>query len=620
MFLIFACAIFPFHPIGPQSPTTPITVAEVRTLYNKVEMMIPMRDGIKLYCNAYVPKNADGRSPILLERTPYSAGPYGPDTYKSFSGSHKFIENGYIFAFEDVRGKNHSEGEFMDVRPEGGGKYNPSDIDESTDCYDTIDYLVKNLKGNNGSVGVTGISYPGFYAACAGINSHPALKAISPQAPVSEYFKGDDIHHNGAFFMEDAFNFDIWFGQRRKGPGEHLNMPRIDRGEDGEYAWFLSQMPLANLTKEYMLGNVFWNQVMDHGIYDDFWQRRTLESHLKNIRCAVLTVGGFFDAEDMYGALNVYKAIDKLNPGIDNSIVMGPWFHGGWARSTGRTFGDIDFGSDVSIYFREAVEFPFFDHYLRGGPDPHLPKALMFETGANKWDSFDSWPPKANHKNLYLNVGKGLTWEKPKAENEAADSYVNDPLHPTDYTEKPVRERPREYMIADQRFNEAKPDVLTYETTPLDSAVTTWGPVKVDLFASTTGTDADFVVKLIDVLPPNAPDNHIAGQVVPMANYEMLVRAEIMRGKFRNSYSAPEPFIPGAVTAVDFHLNDVCHTFLKGHRIMVQIQSSWFPLVDPNPNKFVDIYHATPDDFQKAIIRLMRSTKFPSHIELCVKP
>ncbi len=595
-------------------------VQEIRNLYNKVEMMIPMRDGVKLCCEAYVPKNANGHSPVLLERTPYGAGPYGPATFRTFRGSHKFIENGYIYAYEDVRGKGNSEGDFVDVRPEDGGKDKPSDIDESTDTYDTIDYLVKNLKGNNGSVGIFGISYPGFYTACAGIDTHPALKAISPQAPVSDWFRGDDFHHNGAFFMEDAFNFYLFFGAPRAKPGERPNFPQIDRGRNGEYAWFLSQMPLANLTTQYMKDRLFWNQLMDHGSLDDFWQRRILEPHLKNVHCAVLTVGGFFDAEDMYGALHVFQSMAKENPGLDNRIVMGPWYHGGWSRAPGRTFGDIDFGSDTSSYFQENVEFPFFDHYLRGGPDPHLPKALMFETGSNKWDSFASWPPAVKHENLYFGPDKSLTWSAPAASNaDAGDSYVSDPAHPTDYTDQPVFQRPREYMIADQRFNEAKPDVLTYETQPLDRDVTTLGPVKVDLFAKTTGTDADFVVKVIDVFPPSAGDNLIGGRSVPMGNYEMLVRADIFRGKFRKSFSDPIPFQPGVATSVNFQLNDMCHSFLKGHRIMIQVQSSWFPLVDVNPNRFVDIYHASGSDFQKATVTLLRSQKYPSHLELGVR-
>ncbi|HEY3782960.1 MAG TPA: CocE/NonD family hydrolase [Fimbriimonadaceae bacterium] len=592
---------------------------EESTLYNKVEYRIPMRDGIHLYCAVYVPKTADGHSPILMQRSPYGSGPYGADKFRPFPGSHKFIENKYVFAFEDVRGKYESDGQFMDVRPEDGAKEHPNDIDESTDTYDTIDYLIKNVPGNNGSVGIFGISYPGFYTACAGINSHPALKAISPQAPVSEWFKGDDFHHNGAFFVEDAFNFYLWFGQERPlrtatpSPG-----PRVNRGINGEYDFFLSHMPLSKLSQDYMQNLVFWNQMMNHGTFDDFWQRRSSLAHLKDVHCAVMTVGGFFDAEDMYGALHVFQSMQQLNPSIDNTIVMGPWFHGGWAGGEGQTFGDIDFGQDPGAYYRDQVEFPFFDHYLRGAPKPDLPKALMFETGSNKWDRFDKWPPKVNHKNLYLQAEKGLAWSKPSQSGEAADSYVSDPTHPDSFTAEPIFDRPREYMIADQRFNESKSDVLTYETQPLKSDLTVAGPLQANLFVTTTGTDSDFVVKVIDVLPPDAPDNTIQGKTVKMSNYEMLLRGDIFRGKFRNSFTTPEAFTPGKVTPLNFTLNDVCHTFKAGHRIMVQVQSSWFPLVDINPNKFMDIYHAMPDDFQKATIQIVRSSKYPSHIDFGV--
>lgn len=616
-----AACVYALQPAPTQARARQVTGSqEVREKYKKIEYRIPMRDGVKLYCAVYVPKDADGHSPIMLERTPYSAGPYGDTMRGGFRGSHKFIENNYIFAYEDVRGRFMSEGYFVDVRPEDGGKYHPNDIDESTDTYDTIDFLVKNVPGNNGKVGMWGISYPGFYTACGGIDSHPALKAISPQAPVSEWFKGDDFHHNGAFFMEDAFDFYLFFGLPRTGPTPNYQSvgPAIDRGNSGAYDFFLKNMPLQNLTDKFMSpGFEFWHQLMDHGSYDDFWQRRSLEPHLKNVHCAVMTVGGFFDAEDMYGALHVFKAIQKLNPGIENTIVMGPWFHGGWAGGTGRTFGDIDFGSDVSIDYRDNVEFPFFDYHLRGGPKPDRPTALMFETGSNKWVSFSEWPPKINRKDLYFESNKGLDWSKPADQDpNSGDDYASDPAKPVMFTEKPLGRRPREYMIADQRFDDNNPGVLSFETQPLSADLTVAGPLKANLFVTTTGTDADFVVKLIDVMPAAQPDNKIFGNMVKMGDYEMLVRAEIMRGKFRDSYSNPKPFVPGQITPVNFELNDTCHTFKTGHRIMVQIQSSWFPLVDLNPNKFVDIYHATPADFQKATLRLIHSAKYPSHIDL----
>ena len=609
MLLFLLCACMSFG----QSPN-------VKDNYNKVEYRIPMRDGVKLYTAVYVPKNANGRSPIMLGRTPYSAGPYGPDKFRTrFPGSPKFIENGYIFAFQDVRGRFMSEGEFVDVRPEDGGKYHPNDIDESTDTWDTIDYLVKHVPGNNGQVGMWGISYPGFYTACGGIDSHPALKAISPQAPVSEWFKGDDFHHNGAFFLQDAFDFYLFFGLPHPGPIESYHSD-VRVSHPNAYNFFLQNMPLKNLTDKYLSnGFQFWHDLMDHPNYDDFWQRRSLEPHLKNVHCAVMTVGGFFDAEDMYGALHVYQAIEKQNPGIENTIVMGPWFHGGWSFGAGRYFGDMDFGQDPSTYFRDNVEFPFFDYHLRGGPNPNRPEALMFETGSNKWDSFAQWPPKAVRRNLYLESDMGLDWSKPAgADPKGGDSYIADPAKPVPYNGQPVDRRTREYMIADQRFNDNQPGVVEYETKPLDHDLTLAGPIKADMFVTTTGTDADLLVKVIDVFPADAPSNQIGSRTVSLSNYEMLLRWEIMRGRFRNSYSNPQPFTPGQVTPVNFQLNDVCHTFKAGHRIMVQVQSSFFPLVDVNPNTFVDIYKASPSDFQKATIKVIRSAKYPSHVELPV--
>ena len=595
---------------------------EIREKYNKFEYGIPMRDGVKLYTSVYVPKNADGHSPIMLSRTPYSAGPYGPDRYRSnMPGSHKFIDNNYIFAFQDVRGRYMSEGEFVDVRPEDGGKYHANDIDESTDTYDTIDFLIKNVPGNNGRVGMWGISYPGFYTACGGIDSHPALKAISPQAPVSEWFIGDDFHHNGAFFLQDAFDFYHFFGLPHPGPIENYSGgTQIDRGTGGAYGFFLREMPLQNLTDKYMSnGFQFWHDLMSHPNYDDFWQRRSLEPHLRNVHCAVMTVGGLFDAEDMYGALHVYQAIEKQNPGIENSIVMGPWPHGGWAGRSGRVFGDIDFGADAGVYFRNDVEFPFFDYHLRGGPKPNIPEALVFETGSNQWDSYATWPPKTARRDLYFEPDRALTWTKPTIRNpESGDTYVSDPAHPVSYSPDEPDRRTREYMITDQHFAEESPYVLTYETPPLDHDITLAGSINADLFVTTTGTDADFVVKVIDAFPDNAPDATYGDRTVKMADYEMLVRWEIMRGRFRNSYSNPQPFTPGKVTPVNFRLNEVNHTFKAGHRIMVQVQSGMFPLVDINPNKFVNIYHASPADFQVATIKLVRSNRYPSHLDVSV--
>lgn len=586
--------------------------------YSKVEYMIPMRDGIKLYCQVYVPKDVAGKHPILMERTCYGAGPVGPNAFKSFRGSHKFLDAGYIFAFEDVRGKNQSEGDYVNIRPElvPGEK-----VDESTDTYDTIDYLVKHVPENNGAVGLWGISYPGFYAGAGGINSHPALKAISPQAPVSEWFIGDDVHHNGAFFLQDNFDFSQGFDVPRPAPGQRGDAPQFDRGTKGPYAFFLSGGDAANFGVEFYKNKIpYWKELAEHPNYDDYWKARSLERHIKGVKCAVLTVGGWFDAEDMYGALNLPKAVAKLNPGTPNFQVMGPWFHGMWAGRAGggQTFGDLDFGMPTATYFQDNIEFPFFEKYLRGQNIPAPAKATMFQTGLNQWKTFDIWPPKnLGSKKIYLAADQKLGDVKPTTAGN--DTYVNDPAAPTPYLAKPeTPRRTREYMIDDQRWADPRPDVLHYSGEVLDHDVSVAGPVGVDLWVTTTGSDADFVVKVIDVWPSDSAE--ISSHGVSMAGYEQNLRADIFRARFRNSFEKPVPIVPGRPTEVRFTMNDVLHTFKKGHRIMVQIQSDWFPLVDRNPNKFVDIYYAKPEDYQKATISILRDKTHASSIKFGTLP
>lgn len=585
--------------------------------YSKIEYMIPMRDGVKLYTQVYVPKDVPGKHPILMERTPYNAGPYGPNTFQFFRGSPKLREKGYIFAFQDVRGKYHSEGDYVNIRPEL--KPGQKGIDESSDTWDTVDYLVKHVPDNNGAVGMWGISYPGFYTAVGAIHTHPALKAISPQAPVSDWFVGDDFHHNGAFFVEDAFDFSIFFDRVRPGPGqEPASLPPIDRGEGGAYDFFLRTGALPNYDRLYLHGLIpYWNELMDHDTYDQYWKDRSLPSHMRDVRCAVLTVGGWFDAEDQWGALHTSAATGRQNPGTPNFLVMGPWYHGMWASRQGRTFGDLDFGQNTSQYFQDNVEFPFFEKYLRGQDVPAPAAMTAFETGTNQWRTFSVWPPKDLGKASFY-LGPDGTLSPAKTKTVGQDSYVYDPASPTPYVADYAnnRRRTREYMIDDQRFAEKRPDVLTYRSEPLGQDLTVAGPIHVDLWASTTGTDADFVVKVIDVWPSDATETSPKG--VPMAGYEQLVKGDIFRGKFRRSYSRPVPFVPGQPTEVKFNLNDLLHTFKKGHRVMIQVQSAWFPLVDRNPNKFVDINKASDADFQKATISLYRSAKYPTHVEFGV--
>lgn len=581
----------------------------VRDTYTKYEYMIPMRDGVKLYTQVYVPKDNSAKHPILMERTCYNAGPYGPDAYPGgFRGSVKLREKGYIFAYQDVRGKYHSEGDYVNVRPQL--KPGQKGIDESTDTWDTVDYLVKNVPNNNGAVGLWGISYPGFYAGVGGINTHPALKAISPQAPVSDWFLGDDVHHNGAFFQQDTFDFALFFDAPR---GQEP--VRIDREGKSAYDFYLGLGSLANWDAKLLKGKLpYWYELMDNGTYNDYWKDRALPQQMKNVKCACLFVGGMFDAEDMWGALYNYAHTERQNRGIQNFLVMGPWFHGMWAGGTGQTFGDIDFGSQTSTFYRDEIEFPFFEKYLRGQNIPAPAEATIFETGANQWRKFAQWPPKGLRDfDLFFTGNKGLSTTKPS--DTGSESYDYDPAAPTPYIAdyKDSKRRPREYMIADQRFAAARPDVIAYQTAPLPADQRVVGPVDADLWITTTGTDLDLVVKIIDVWPDDAQEKSPKGDSI--AGYQQLIRGDIFRGKFRNSFEKPEPFKPGEPTRVKFKLNEMLHTFKKGHRIMVQVQSAWFPLVDRNPNQFVDIYKAKDTDFIKATITLLRDPKHPSAIK-----
>jgi putative CocE/NonD family hydrolase len=597
----------------------------VKSHYTKYEYQIPMRDGVKLFTSVYVPKDAKDRYPIVLDRTPYSVQPYGTDQYKSDLGpSPVFGTEGYIVAYQDVRGRWMSEGEFVNMRPHRATKSGPQDIDESTDTFDTIDWLIKNVPGNNGRVGMWGISYPGFYAAAGMIDAHPALKAASPQAPVTDWFTGDDWHHNGALQLPHAFNFLASFGHPRPLPTK--KMPeRFDHGTPDGYAFFLRMGPLSNANARYFKNDVpFWNEIMQHGTFDDFWKARNLRAHLKNIKPAVMTVGGWFDAENLFGALETYKRVEANSPGATNVLVMGPWRHGGWGHSDGASLGPISFNSKTAEYYREKIEFPFFQYYLKGKGAPTFPEAWVFVTGTNEWRTFDVWPPRgARRRSLYLRSGGGLASEPPSDTNGTPfDEYVSDPAHPVEYIDRLEIGMTGDYMIQDQRFASHRPDVLVYESEPLASDITIAGPVDAKLFVSTSGTDSDWVVKLIDVYPDDyaGPETNGPNASVKLGGYQQLVRGDVMRGKFRNSLEKPEPFEPNHPTPVNFTMSDAAHTFRSGHKLMVQIQSSWFPLIDRNPQKFVDIYNATDGDFQKATERIYRNAEMPSHLEVLELP
>jgi len=596
-------------------------VFDVKAHYTKSEHLIPMRDGVKLFTAVYAPKDTSQRYPIMLNRTPYSIAPYGLDDYRAPLGpSIQMAKDGYIFVYQDVRGRFMSEGEFIDARPYNPDKNGPSEIDESSDAYDTIEWLLKNVPNNNGRVGMWGISYPGFYTSMGMIRAHPALKAASPQAPIGDWFIGDDWHHHGAFFLVDAFNFYSTVGQPRPKPTT-ARPPGFDHGTPDGYRFFLDMGPLPNANKKYFKGEIaFWNKMMKHGTYDDFWKARNVMQHLKNIAPAVMVVGGWFDAEDLYGTLQTYQATERQSPRTYNILVMGPWFHGGWARGDGEMLGNIQFGSKTASYYRENIEYAFFNYYLKGKGELRLPEASAFMTGANEWKSYDRWPPESvQEKALYFHSGGKLSFDPPQTGGEAFDEYLSDPSKPVPYVPEITNRRGIvTYMVEDQRFAAMRPDVLVYESEPLTEDITIAGPITANIFFSTTGTDADVVVKLIDVYPNDAPDNHPNPREVRMGGYQMLVRGDCLRAKFRNSYEKPEPMVPNRPTKVSFVLQDIHHRFLKGHRIMVQVQSSWFPLVDRNPQKFVDIYNATEADFQKAMHRVYRSVNLSSHLRVNV--
>lgn len=587
----------------------------IRQNYIKIERMVPMRDGVKLFTSIYLPKDSTKTYPIMLDRTPYSVAPYGPDAYKTALGpSMLFARDGYIFVYQDVRGRYMSEGDFVAVRPYIPNKKKKTEIDESSDTYDAIDWLIKNVRSNNGKVGTWGISAPGFYTTATVIDAHPALKAASPQAPVTDWFMGDDRHHNGAFFLMGTFAFLSSYGQPRPVPTPKGSPGYSAYGTPDSYQFFLDMGPIKNINEKIFKNqNAIWNEMMDHGTYDEFWQARTPVPHLKNIKPAVMTVGGWFDQEDLYGPLKTYAGIERNSPKSPNVLIMGPWIHGGFARSTGESLGNIKFGSKTSTFYRETIEFPFFNHYLKDTPDPQLPKAYIFETGSNVWKKYDQWPPKnSEEKSLYLQPNGKLSFTPPTG-TAAPDEYVSDPKKPVPFTSEIRIIRGSDFMYEDQRFAATRPDVLVFESESLTEDMTISGNVMADLFVATTGTDADFVVKLIDVYPDDAP-NDSPIPTTKMGGFQLLVRGEVMRAKFRKSFSKPEPLVPNEVTEVKFDMQDAAHTFKKGHKLMVQVQSSWFPLVDRNPQKFVNIYQATEADFQKATHKVYFSDKQASRV------
>jgi putative CocE/NonD family hydrolase len=595
-------AIFAQESISPEN--------SIRLRYEKKEYMIPMRDGVKLHTTVYSPKDTTRTYPLLMKRTPYSCSPYGPDSYPSSLGpSEYFSKAGYIFVNQDVRGRFMSEGTFEQVTPHIVNKSNNTQVDESSDTYDTIDWLLKNLSNHNGRVGMYGISYPGFYCSAGMIDAHPALRAVSPQAPVGDWYFDDFLHH-GAFFLAHAYRWLINNAQERTGPTTERppaeSLPSIDG-----YHLFLEAGTIEEINKRLLKGRVaFWTDMMSHPNRDEFWKKREILPHLKNVAPAVMVVTGWYDAEDLYGSFKTYATVEKLNPGINNVLVVGPWIHGGWASGDGDKLGEVSFSSKTAAFYRAEIEFPFFEKYLKDRDYSEPAEATVFETGSNVWRTFSHWPPRQSQsKRLYFREGGTLQPAPPESPaNSSFDEYVSDPGKPVPYTEKITNRMTVEYMVEDQRFAARRPDVLTYQTPVLEEDVVIAGPIQVSLWTTITGTDSDFVVKLIDVQPDGTNPS-------TLPNYQMMLRSEVIRGRFRESYESPKAFEPGVPTQIQVELLDVLHRFKKGHRIMIQVQSTWFPLIDRNPQKFVpNIYFAKPEDFQRSTQRILRTKDYSSNI------
>jgi len=613
-------------PVLAAAQTPPASICDT---YTKREVMIPMRDGVRLHTVIYAPRDTTRPHPIVMTRTPYSSAPYGETRCPNVpprGQSRAYFDLGYIGVTQDVRGRFMSEGAFVDVRPVVEHRTS-TDIDETTDTWDTVEWLIHNVPGNNGRVGVRGTSYPGFYASMAAISAHPAIKVVSPQAPVTEWMGGDDFFHNGALLLPHFFDFYAAFGWPRPQPTTQ-DFHRFDHGTPDGYAFFLQRLgALSNVNPRFYHDSIaMWDQVLQHTMWDEWWAARSARPHLRNLQPAMLWVGGWFDTENLWGALHAYAAAESQSPGATNRLVMGPWSHGQWNWDTGDSLGAIPWGMATSQFFTDSIEVPFFRYYLEGGsvPAPREYEAAVFETGADRWHFVDAWPPRGTSAtDLYLREGNALSFDAPPAAPRAFDQYVSDPARPVPYTDAITHWYQNGFMVEDQRFASRRPDVLVYTTPPLERDLTVAGPIGVDLVVSTSGTDQDFIVKVVDVYPDDYQGENLTGADARRANqrwggYQMLVRGDVMRGKYRNSTARPEAFRPDVATPLRFQLNDAYHTFRAGHRVMVQVQSTWFPMVDRNPGRFMDIFRATDADFRPTTQRVYRSAALPSHLVLPV--
>ncbi len=596
VFFLIACGAVMAQPMKPAE-----LADYVKAHYTKYEYRIAMRDGKRLFTAVYVPKDGTKTYPFLLSRTPYSVAPYGADKYRGSLGPDEaYAKSGYIFVYQDVRGRYMSEGEFVEMTPHKAVKRGPADIDESTDTYDTIEWLLKNVPGNNGRAGIVGISYPGFYAAAGMIEAHPALKAASPQAPIIDLFQGDDAYHNGAFYLAANFGFYAFFGKKKTEPElPDANARRFDFGTRDGYAFYQKLGPLANADEKYFKReSPYWSDLLAHTSYDEFWKARNLGVHIQNIQPAVLTVGGWYDAEDLQGPFTVDAMLAKNSPQTPRTLVLGPWAHGGWARGDGDKLGSVKFHQKTGPWFRANVEFPFFEHHLKEKADPKLARAIVFETGSNRWRKLEQWPPAGDKRMFYFQPGGKLSLTPPAGKSGPSE-YTADPAHPVPFVGYTALGMTQEYMVSDQRFAATRPDVLTFVSEVLEEDLVMAGPLEPQLFLETTGTDADYVVKVIDVYPDDYPEQ---------GGYQQLLRGEPFRAKFRESMEKPKALEPGKGFEVKFTMPGICHNFRRGHRVMVQIQSSWFPLVDLNPQKFGDIPNMKSSEFQKATHKLFHET------------
>jgi putative CocE/NonD family hydrolase len=613
-------------PLGAQPQGDPALAARIRQNYRKIEVKIPVRDGVKLFTSIYLPKDTTRRYPVLMSRTPYSVAPYGDTLFKAAlgpSGNPKYVADGYIFVYQDARGRHFSEGTFREMMPLLEKHDKPTDVDEGTDTYDTVEWLLQNLP-TNGKMGLYGTSYPGFYTSASCLSRHPALVACSPQAPMTDIWMGDDDFHGGAFLLPHNFGFYIRFGRGpRKEPGFDPVYP-FTMGTPDAYQFYLDMGPVGPGSRKYLTPGTAaaWEDIMAHPAYDEFWQARNVRPHLHDVQAAVLTVGGFYDTEDLHGPWWVYGSIAKQSPTTSNTLVVGPWSHGGWSRGDGTVLGNLQWTYKTGPFFRDSVEYPFFTQNLVGGPTRIPPGVLVFRTGADKWDHYPTWPaPGAKKAALYLQPGGKLSFNAPGKDGKF-DQYVSDPAHPVPVVDRIESQgMPRDYITADQRFASRRPDVLTYQTDALTEDITISGPLHPVLHVSTTGSDADFIVKLIDVFPNDAPNWPGDQSGFLVGGYQQLVRGEPFRARYRRSFTTPSAMVPNKADSLAFDMVSVHHTFRKGHRIMVQVQSSWFPHIDRNPQTYVpNIFFAKPEDFKSATMRVYHSATQATRIEVMQLP